>query len=252
MPTDVKYNYVEGRENSIDFIKKHPWDFHSEIETSKNYLFFEIYKNLGVERSLKKVEAEAQKLKKIQSYKLSTLKDLSTKGNWKQRAEAWDLYKLQEWTKSREERVHEMCTSHIKDAQNFHKKIMYEMDQHAREVPTDKKAYYYDAMTRAYERMARLERVSNGEVVEFDGLRLDTDYTAKDLDKLLKDPELTGDLTTLMSRVDDKLKKFTEDSEDRAEKDRAEKDRADLLKEEFEDLYDEDKTIKKKEKEWWE
>jgi hypothetical protein len=128
-------------------------------------------------------------------------------------------------------------------------KIVYEMEKHSEDLDVDKKAYYYDAMTRAYERMARLERINNGEIVEFDGLRFDTNYTAKDLDSLLKDPELTGDLTTLMSRVDEKIGSIKEEKD---EADRAEKDRPKV--EEFKDLYDEEKVVKKvsKNKQWWE
>jgi len=252
MAAEIEYVKGENRDNvnPIHPLKRHPWDYQPEIESSKQFIFFEIYKYLGVQRSLKKVVKESQKIKKeVTPYALNSIKKIAYDANWKQRAEAWDLYKLQEWTKNREERVHQMCTTHIKDAKMFHEKIVYEMEKHSEDLDVDKKAYYYDAMTRAYERMARLERISNGEIVEFDGLRLDTNYTAKDLDSLLKDPELTGDLTTLMSRVDEKIGTI---KEEKAEADRAEKDRPKV--EEFKDLYDEEKVVKKvsKNKQWWE
>jgi|GEM_PF-6924109 len=247
MAAEIEYEKGEKKEHlpGDKFFKKiHPWEYQPEIETAKNYIFFQIYKDLGVERSLRKVVKKSKLLTKVEPYSLNSLKQLRSRCNWRERAQAWDLHLLQEWSKNREERVHQMCTGHIKDAQTFHKKIMFEMDRHSDEVPNEKRAYYYDAMTRSYERMARLERISNGEVVEFDGLRLDTDYTAKDLDKLLKDPELTGDLTTLLDRVDQKIGKKIEEE---VEEDRPKK-------EEFENLYDKEEIVKKenKNKEWWE
>lgn len=241
--------YIKGEEKNIILhdnypIQRQPWEYHEELEKSKQYVLFNIYKDLGVERSLRKLEETTDKMDGFHSYSLSHLKDLSTKNNWNQRAEAWDLHLLQQWTKNREERVHEMVQGHIEDAKTFHKKIMQEMQTNANEVPLEKKAYYYDAMTRAYERMARLERISNGEVVEFDGLRLDSTHTAKDLDQLLKDPELTGDLTTLLSRVDEKVAVYKKDSEKNVEEHPKRK--------EFENLYDKEEIIKKEKENWWE
>jgi hypothetical protein len=182
-----------------------PWQFHPEYETSRDYFLFQIYAELGVERTVEKVREEIIKKTNLKPLKTDNLKRISTKNSWVERATAWDAYKLKEWTRTRQDRVREMCEQHTEDTHTFHKAIMTEMLNTSKTIPPEKVAYYYDAMARAYERMARLERISNGEIVDFDGLRLDTDYSTKDLDKLLKDPDLTSDLSTLLTRVDGKI-----------------------------------------------
>lgn len=129
-----------------------PWE-PLEVESSKNYEAFSIYRDMGTQRSLSKV---AEKLQKSETL----MGRWSGNYNWVERAAAWDA---EQDRIMREEQVNE-----IKKMRQRHADLAYSMIIKAakalKRIPDDEiKA---SDISRMVETASKLERISRGDVGE--------------------------------------------------------------------------------------
>ncbi|MBD2508982.1 hypothetical protein H6G91_17095 [Nostoc muscorum FACHB-395] len=69
----------------VSNLSRSPWFFDSELDTSQSYETFCCFRDMGASRSLSKVAKDTNK-------NLSLVQRWSSKGNWKERALAFDVY----------------------------------------------------------------------------------------------------------------------------------------------------------------
>ena len=138
-----------------------PWEKHFE-ENSKAYQAFCLYRDMGPYRTLEKCTKEiAESWQK--TYHPKYIRNLSAKHNWVERSEAYDEYLEKIIRETNEEAIPEMVRRHAEDSKDIQTAIKdLKDDPKLDEMTPKEKAYFFDALSRSYANMARLERLSRG------------------------------------------------------------------------------------------
>jgi hypothetical protein len=162
-----------------------------DYETPKQYHYFSIYRDLGINRSLRKV-LDKLPPKQRRNSTISNLGVYSGKNKWKQRVEAYDLYLDNIRRKENEQAILEMNKRHIEESLSLQDVIKNKLKQLSTdEIKTRDLADLLELAVRI-ERDARgVSKQSNNEVnttvtVENKLQTIDED-TKKKMEEIYKD-----------------------------------------------------------------
>lgn len=111
--------------------ERKPWERQPK-ESSRVYRYFEVYRDLGPQRSLEKVHQTFAKSSPRIS--LRRLKTLSTRYNWVERARAWDDYQSRLLAEQRTREYQERQARFVEYGRYLQQKAM----QRARQIPLAK------------------------------------------------------------------------------------------------------------------
>jgi len=142
--------------------KPQPWE-KQEDETDKNYYYFEIYRDFPTPiRSIDKVRDTLREQNKTITSEY--LRQVSSANKWQSRVKAHDRHMSLVKADERSAAIREMENRHAEISQDMVDKIMDTVERAKLDDMADnKKAYFFDAITRALGRMIQMERLSLGE-----------------------------------------------------------------------------------------
>lgn len=141
--------------------EQQPWD-KRDGETSKTYARFCVFRDMGPLRTL-------PKLAELIDVPHRTLKLSSQNQEWYPRAEAYDAYIDGLVREQNEKNIIEMTTRHASQAKSLQEKafrLAFDPAMEGDELDLSKKVWILNTISGAYERLAKLERLSRGESTE--------------------------------------------------------------------------------------
>jgi hypothetical protein len=142
--------------------EKHDWD-RGPRETSRAYELFCAYRDLGTERSLRKLKQGTDGAPNV-----NRLKRLSTRWKWVERCQAYDDYLEQQDRLQQEKERQEMRKRHAKIAVLGQNIAVKGLEKLLARVQEDEKAVAPADLTRLFDTTVKVERLSRGEPTEIE------------------------------------------------------------------------------------
>lgn len=198
---------VKRNKGSRRSYKDDAWGKQS-FETDLEFNYFTVFLNMGAGRRMKDLPG---KIMGMYGRKVTTdhLYSISSRNSWMERCARWDRYLSECILTDKELVVREMEIRHSSGAKRFLSAIdqtltdgLSKQENGEGGLTVSKFGYLLDALTRSYERVARLERTTYGEIDNKTVIETDIKQDIKDIDRIMDDPEIASELSTLFEQLE--------------------------------------------------